>query len=172
MPLRYLHCGIKFLCVFHHLISRSPCLEPLSTSGHIRTILSNFSGMAHRSSYSDETWNLCQWQNHQGSPARMAGSETGRWTWIRPSTTVSNPLFFQQGLDNKEMHCALEDEGFEIALRSLGTSAALPSPWEPSSGGRKGVRNKGNQLVNGTIVGYGKELLHRYFRGLNVIVAR
>lgn len=87
-------------------------------------------------------------------------------------------LFYQVGLEEKDMLRTLEAEGFTI------TSATLKRLRL-----RLGLRRRMNvveaqqqideiaqeiqkELGQGTIEGYGKELLHRHFRGKGLIVAR
>jgi Clr5 domain len=87
-------------------------------------------------------------------------------------------LFFQVGLEEKELLRALQAEGFEVAPRTLQRLRL-----------QLGLRRRTNlieaqlqvdeiiqgiqeELEKGTIEGYGKELLHRHFRTRGFIVAR
>jgi len=87
-------------------------------------------------------------------------------------------LFFEYGLEDKEMFRVLQDEGFQISLRSLGKlrrSLNLHRRENPTQAEQRTSTLKAmirEELAKGTIVGYGKELLHRHFRSLGVIVSR
>jgi hypothetical protein len=87
-------------------------------------------------------------------------------------------LFFEQGLEDKEMLRVLQDEGFPISLRSLGRLRRTLNLRRRENPAQADQRNPDlkelikEELAKGTIVGYGKELLYRHFRSLGVIVSR
>jgi len=87
-------------------------------------------------------------------------------------------LFFEHGLEDKEMLRFLQDEGFDINLRSLGKlrrGLNLHRRENPEQAEQRIPRLKEiirEELAKGIIKGYGKELLYRHFRDLGVIVSR
>jgi hypothetical protein len=87
-------------------------------------------------------------------------------------------LFFEQGLEDKEMLRVLQDEGFPISLGSLGRLRRTLNLRRRENPAQADQRNPDlkelikEELAKGTIVGYGKELLYRHFRSLGVIVSR
>jgi hypothetical protein len=87
-------------------------------------------------------------------------------------------LFFEYGLEDKEMFRVLQDEGFQISLRSLGKlrrSLNLRRRENPIQAEQRTAELRAmirEELAKGTIAGYGKKLLHRHFRSLGVIVSR
>lgn len=87
-------------------------------------------------------------------------------------------LFFQNGLEEKELLRALQDEGFEIAprtLQRLRLRLGLQRRTNPIKAQQQTdeiIQGIQEELEKGTIEGYGKELLHRHFRGKGFIIAR
>lgn len=79
-------------------------------------------------------------------------------------------LFSERGLEDREILRFLQDEGFEITLRSLGR---LRRGLNLNRGNPEQAeqRHKKEELTKGIIKGYGKELLYRHFRDLGVIVS-
>jgi hypothetical protein len=87
-------------------------------------------------------------------------------------------LFFQVGMEEKEMLHALHNEGFDITrrtLRRLRLQLGLRRRTDSIEGQLqvdeilKGIEE---ELEKGTIEGYGKELLHRHFRRKGFMIAR
>lgn len=87
-------------------------------------------------------------------------------------------LFFQVGLEEKDLLRTLQAEGFEITQRTLYRLRLQlglrrrTNPIEAQQQVDKIVRKIQTELGQGTIEGYGKELLHRHFRSQGLIVAR
>ena len=91
---------------------------------------------------------------------------------------MTTTLFFEHGLEDKEMLRFLQDEGFDINLRSLGKlrrGLNLHRRENPEQAEQRIPRLQEiirEELAKGIIKGYGKELLYRHFRDLGVIVSR
>ena len=87
-------------------------------------------------------------------------------------------LFFQNGLEEKELLRALQDEGFDIThrtLKRLHTQLGLrrrTNHIEAQQQIDEIVQAIEEELERGTIEGYGKELLHRHFRSKGFMIAR
>ena len=104
----------------------------------------------------------------------------------RNRTTTSNSLlhtrikilFFQVGMEEKEMLPALRNEGFEIearTLRRLRLQLGLrrrTNLIEAQLQVDEVLKGIEEELEKGTIEGYGKELLHRHFRRKGFMIAR
>jgi Clr5 domain len=102
----------------------------------------------------------------------------------QPSNTDSalceriTALFFECGLEDREMLHVLQDENFDITLRSLGRlrrGLNLHRRESPTQAEQKTPEYKEiikEELRKGIIIGYGREMLHRHFRSLGVIIAR
>ena len=87
-------------------------------------------------------------------------------------------LYFQVGLEDKDMLGILQAEGFEITdrtLKRLRTQLGLrrrTNLVEAQQQIDEIAQEIQKELEQGTIEGYGKELLHRHFRSKGLIVAR
>jgi Clr5 domain len=87
-------------------------------------------------------------------------------------------LFFQVGLEEKEMLQILQAEGFEITartLRRLRSRLGLrrrTKPIEAQLQVEEVIREIQSELDKGTIEGYGKEFLHRHFRSKGFMISR
>jgi arginine repressor len=104
----------------------------------------------------------------------------------RNRTTVSDTvlharikiLFFQVGLEEKELLHALQNEGFEITagtLKRLRHRLGLQrrtNPIEAQQQTDEIIQAVEEELKKGIIEGYGKELLHRHFRSKGFMIAR
>jgi DNA polymerase III delta prime subunit len=87
-------------------------------------------------------------------------------------------LFFEVGLEEKDLLRALQNEGFEITariLRRLRHQLGLQrrtNPVEAQQQTDEIIQAVEEELEKGIIEGYGKELLHRHFRSKGFMIAR
>ena len=101
----------------------------------------------------------------------MTTSDIVLYNWIKI-------LFFQLGLEDKELLQVLQDEGFDVTnrtLKRLRTQLGLrcrTKPIEAEQQADEIVQAIEKELEKGTIEGYGKELLHRHFRSQGFMIAR
>ena len=85
-------------------------------------------------------------------------------------------LFYQVGLEDKDMLRVLQAEDFDIddrTLKRLRVQLGLRRrTMKAQQQTDEIIRKIQEELEQGTIEGYGKELLHRHFRSKGLIVAR
>jgi transposase len=88
-------------------------------------------------------------------------------------------LFFDVGLGDAEIATVLNEEGYNISLRTLrrlrhqlGIRLRLDSPTGQQEQVQEILEALVEEMDKGTIEGYGKELLHNHFRSKGYVFAR
>jgi Clr5 domain len=89
-------------------------------------------------------------------------------------------LFFQAGLDDKDLHRVLQEEGYRITRstlkrlrRKLGLYRRVANQAMAQQQVEEVLKKLEEEFEKGTIEGYGKNLLHRHFQSeVGLVVAR